>query len=175
MRFKNNDIATLTLTFGVGIILILMSMLTSCSHKVRYITETVEVPKIQKEYVNRVDSIYIKDVDSVFVDRYLKSDTQYIETTKIKYRDRYALHTDTLLKTDSIFVPVRYDNPELLSEIDTLNHKLNESAVKEKLHKHTIKMYNYTLLIGALCLILFNLNKIKKIFKWLIKFIKKLI
>ena len=172
MRFKNNDIATLTLTFGVGIILILMSMLTSCSHKVRYVTQTVEVPKIQKEYVNRVDSIYIKDVDSVFVDRYLKSDTQYIETTKIKYRDRYALHTDTILKTDSIFVPVRYDNPELLSEIDKLK---TDSAVKEKLHKHTIKMYNYTLLIGALCLILFNLNKIKKIFKWLIKFIKKLI
>lgn len=172
MRFKNNDIATLTLTFGVGIILILMSMLTSCSHKVRYVTQTVEIPKIQKEYVNRVDSIYIKDVDSVFVDRYLKSDTQYIETTKIKYRNRYALHTDTLLKTDSIFVPVRYDNPALLEEIGKLK---TDSAVKEKLHKHTIKMYNYTLLIGALCLILFNLNKIKKIFKWLIKFIKRLI
>ena len=172
MRFKNNDIATLTLTFGVGIILILMSMLTSCSQKVRYVTQTVEVPKIQKEYVNRVDSIYIKDVDSVFVDRYLKSDTQYIETTKIKYRDRYALHTDTLLKTDSIFVPVKYDNPDLISEINKIK---TESAVKEKLHKHTIKMYNYTLLIGALCLILFNFNKIKKIFKWLIKFIKKLI
>lgn len=172
MRFKNNDIATLTLTFGVGIILILMSMLTSCSHKVRYITQTVEIPKIQKEYVNRVDSVFIKDVDSVFVDRYLKSDTQYIETTKIKYRDRYAIHTDTLLKTDSIFVPVRYDNPDLISEINKLK---TDSAVKDKLHKHTIKMYNYTLLIGALCLILFNLNKIKKIFKWLIKFIKKLI
>ena len=172
MRFKNNDIATLTLTLGIGIILILLSMLTSCSHKVRYITETVEVPKIQKEYVNRVDSVFIKDVDSVFVDRYLKSDTQYIETTKIKYRDRYALHTDTLLKTDSIFVPLKYDNPDLISEINKLK---TDSAVKEKLHKHTIKMYNYTLLIGALCLILFNLNKIKKIFKWLIKFIKKLI
>ena len=172
MRFKNNDIATLTLTFGVGIILILMSMLTSCSHKVRYVTQTVEVPKIQKEYVNRVDSIYIKDIDSVFVDRYLKSDTQYIETTKIKYRNRYALHTDTLLKTDSIFVPVRYDNPDLISEINKLK---TDGAVKEKLHKHTVKIYNYTLLIGALCLILFNLNKIKKIFKWLIKFIKKLI
>lgn len=166
MRFKNNDIATLTLTLGVGIILILLSMLTSCSHKVRYITETVEVPKIQKEYVNRVDSVYIKDIDSVFVDRYLKSDTQYIETTKIKYRNRYAIHTDTLLKTDSIFVPVRYDNPELLSEIEKIK---TDSAVKEKLHKHTIKVYNYTLLIGALCLILFNLNKFKKIFKWLIK------
>ena len=172
MRFKNNDIATLTLTFCVGIILILLSMLTSCSHKVRYITQTVEVPKIQKEYVNRVDSVFIKDIDSVFVDRYLKSDTQYIETTKIKYRNRYALHTDTLLKTDSIFVPVRYDNPELISEIGKLK---TDSAVKDKLHKHTIKMYNYTLLIGALCLILFNLNKFKKIFKWLIKFIKRLI
>lgn len=172
MRFKNNDIATLTLTFGVGIILILLSMLTSCSHKVRYITQTVEIPKIQKEYVNRVDSIYVKDVDSIYVDRYLKSDTQYIETTKIKYRDRYALHTDTLLKTDSIFVPVRYDNPELLSEIDKLK---TDSAVKEKLHKHTIKMYNYTLLIFVLCLILFNLNKIKKIFKFLIDLIRKVI
>ena len=172
MRFKNNDIATLTLTFGVGIILILLSMLTSCSHKVRYVTQTVEVPKIQKEYVNRVDSVFIKDIDSVFVDRYLKSDTQYIETTKIKYRNRYALHTDTLLKTDSIFVPVRYDNPDLISEINKLK---TDSAVKDKLHKHTIKVYNYTLLIGALCLILFNLNKIKKIFKWLIKFIKRLI
>ena len=172
MRFKNNDIATLTLTFGVGIILILMSMLTSCSHKVRYITQTVEIPKIQKEFVNRVDSIYIKDVDSVFVDRYLKSDTQYIETTKIKYRDRYALHTDTLLQTDSIFVPVKYDNPDLISEINKLK---TDSAVKEKLHKHTVKMYNYTLLIGLLCVALFNFDKIKKLIKWLIKFIKKLI
>ena len=172
MRFKNNDIATLTLTLGVGIILILLSMLTSCSHKVRYITETVEVPKIQKEYVNRVDSVFIKDIDSVFVDRYLKSDTQYIETTKIKYRNRYALHTDTLLKTDSIFVPLKYQDPALIEEINKIK---TDSAVKEKLHKHTIKMYNYTLLIGALCLILFNFDKIKKIFKWLIKFIKKLI
>lgn len=156
----------MTLTVGIGIALILLSMLTSCSHKVRYVTQTVEIPKIQKEYVNRVDSIYIKDVDSVFVDRYLKSDTQYIETTKIKYRDRYALHTDTLLQTDSIFVPVKYSDPALLEEIDKLK---TDSAVKEKLHKHTISMYNYTLLIGALCLILFNFNKIKKIFKWLIK------
>ena len=172
MRFKNNDIATLTLTFGVGIILILLSMLSSCSHKVRYITQTVEVPKIQKEYVNRVDSVFIKDIDSVYTDRYIKSDTVYIEKNRIKYRNRYALHTDTILKTDSIFVPVRYDNPDLISEINKLK---KDSAVKEKLHKHTIKVYNYTLLIGALCLILFNLNKIKKIFKWLIKFIKRLI
>lgn len=172
MRFKNNDIATLTLTFGVGIILILLSMLTSCSHKVRYITETVEVPKIQKEYVNRVDSVFIKDIDSIYVDRYLKSDTQYIETTKIKYRNRYTLHTDTILKTDSIFVPVKYQDPTLLEEIDKLK---TDSAVNDKLHKHTIKVYNYTLLIGALCLILFNLNKIKKIFKFLIDLIRKLI
>ena len=168
MRFKNNDIATLTLTFGVGIILILLSMLTSCSHKVRYITETVEVPKIQKEYVNRVDSIYIKDIDSVFVDRYLKSDTQYIETTKIKYRDRYALHTDTLLKTDSIFVPVRYDNPELLSEIEKIK---TDSAVKEKIYNHSIKVHRYVILIFILCLILFNIKKIKKF----IDLIRKLI
>lgn len=172
MRFKNNDIATLTLTFGVGIILILMSMLTSCSHKVRYVTQTVEIPKIQKEYVNRVDSIYIKDVDSIYTDRYIKSDTVYIEKNRIKYRNRYALHTDTLLKTDSIFVPLKYQDPALIEEIGKIK---TDSAVKEKLHKHTIKMYNYTLLIGALFLILFNFNKIKKIFKWLIKFIKRLI
>ena len=172
MRFKNNDIATLTLTFGVGIILILLSMLTSCSHKVRYITETVEVPKIQKEYVNRVDSIYIKDVDSVYTDRYIKSDTVYIEKNKIKYRYRYALHTDTILRTDSIFVPLKYQDPALIEEINKIK---TDSAVKEKIYKHSIKVHRYVILIGALCLILFNLNKIKKIFKWLIKFIKRLI
>ena len=172
MRFKNNDIATLTLTLGIGIILILMSMLTSCSHKVRYITQTVEIPKIQKEYVNRVDSVFIKDIDSVFVDRYLKSDTQYIETTKIKYRNRYALHTDTILKTDSIFVPVKYQDSTLIEEINKLK---TDSAVKEKIYNHSIKVHRYVILIGALCLILFNLNKFKKIFKWLIKFIKRLI
>ena len=172
MRFKNNDIATLTLTFGVGIILILMSMLTSCSQKVRYVTQTVEVPKIQKEYVNRVDSIYIKDIDSVYTDRYIKSDTVYIEKNKIKYRDRYALHTDTILRTDSVFVPLKYQDPALIEEINKLK---TDSAVKEKLHIHTIKMYKYVILIGLLCVALFNLNKIKKIFKWLIKFIKKLI
>lgn len=172
MRFKNNDIATLTLTFGVGIILILMSMLTSCSHKVRYVTQTVEIPKIQKEYVNRVDSIYIKDVDSVFVDRYLKSDTQYIETTKIKYRNRYALHTDTLLKTDSIFVPVKYQDPTLIEEINKLK---TDSAVKEKIYKNTIKVHRYVILIGLLCVALFNFDKVKKLIKWLIKFIKRLI
>ena len=166
MRFKNNDIVTMTLTFGVGIILILMSMLTSCSPKVRYITETVEIPKIQKEFVGRVDSVVIKDVDSVFVDRYLKSDTQYIETTKIKYRDRYALHTDTLLQTDSIFVPVRYQDPALLEEIAKLK---TDSAVKEKLYSHTIKVHRYVILIGILCVALFNFDKIKKLIKWLIK------
>ena len=168
MRFKNNDIATLTLTFGVGIILILMSMLTSCSHKVRYVTQTVEVPKIQKEYVNRVDSIYIKDVDSIFVDRYLKSDTQYIETTKIKYRDRYAIHTDTLLQTDSIFVPVKYQDTTLIEEINKIK---TESAVKEKIYNHSIKVHRYVILIFILCLILFNIKKIKK----LIDLIRKLI
>ena len=172
MRFKNNDIATLTLTLGVGIILILMSMLTSCSHKVRYITETVEIPKIQKEYVNRVDSVFIKDVDSVFVDRYIKSDTVYIEKNKIKYRNRNILQRDTILRTDSVFVPVRYDNPELISEINKIK---TDSAVKEKIYKHSIKVHRYVILIFVLCFILFNLNKIKKIFKWLIKFIKRLI
>lgn len=172
MRFKNNDIATLTLTFGVGIILILLSMLTSCSHKVRYVTQTVEVPKIQKESVNRVDSIYIKDIDSVFVDRYLKSDTQYIETTKIKYRDRYAIHTDTVLRTDSVFVPLRYDNPALIEEINKIK---TDSAVKEKIYKHSIKVHRYVILIGLLCVALFNFDKIKKLIKCLIKFIKRLI
>lgn len=175
MRFKNNDIVTMTLTVGIGIALILLSMLTSCSPKVRYVTQTVEIPKIQKEYVNRVDSVFIKDIDSIYTDRYIKSDTVYIEKNKIKYRNRYALHTDTLLRTDSIFVPVRYDNPDLISEIDTLNKKLNDYAVKDKLHIHTIKMYRYVILMFVLCLILFNLNKIKKIFKFLIDLIRKVI
>lgn len=168
MRFKNNDIATLTLTLGVGIILILLSMLTSCSHKVRYITQTVEIPKIQKEFVNRVDSVFIKDVDSIYTDRYIKSDTVYIEKNRIKYRNRYTLHTDTLLKTDSIFVPVKYQDSTLIEEINKLK---TDSAVKEKIYNHSIKVHRYVILIFIICLILFNIKKIKK----LIDLIRKLI
>ena len=172
MKLKQNDIVTMTLTVGIGIALIFLSMLSSCSHKVRYITQTVEVPKIQKEFVGRVDSVFIKDVDSIYVDRYLKNDTTFIEKTKVKYRNRNILQRDTILRTDSVFVPVKYDNPELLSEINKLK---TDSAVKEKIYKHSIKVHRYVILIGLLCVALFNLNKIKKIFKWLIKFIKRLI
>ena len=59
----------------------------------------VEVPKIEKEYVNKTDSIFIHD--SVFHTIYRESDTVYSQV--IKYRYKYLVKRDTILRQDTIY------------------------------------------------------------------------
>lgn len=153
----------------VGIMLMIIPALVSCSPKVRYVTQTVEIPKIVKEHTGKVDSVIIKNTDSVYVNKFSKADTVYVETTKVKYRDRNIVKIDTVNRIDSISIPVRYDNPQLLEEIGSLRQKIDEGNIREKTYKHTISMYNYAILIGAICLIVFNFGRVKKLIKWLIK------
>ena len=58
----------------------------------------VEVPKIEKEYVNKTDSILIHDSIHHYV--YSKSDTVFSEI--VKYRYKYLVKIDTLVKSDTI-------------------------------------------------------------------------
>lgn len=59
----------------------------------------VEVPKIEKEYVNKTDSILIHDSIHHYV--YSKSDTIYSEL--VKYRYKYLVKRDTILRQDTIY------------------------------------------------------------------------
>lgn len=80
-------------------------------------TKTVEVPieTIKTEYINNIqyDSIYIKDS----IDRYIMGDTIYIYKQNTIYK--YKSKIDTLIKVDSIQVPVYI---ETIKEINVLHN-----------------------------------------------------
>lgn len=59
----------------------------------------VEVPKIETRYINKTDSIILKD--SIHHTIYSKSDTVYSEL--VKYRYKYLVKRDTLVKSDTIY------------------------------------------------------------------------
>lgn len=80
----------------LSICLILMA---SCK-TTKTIEIPVEVPKIEKEYVNKTDSILIHDSIHHYV--YSKSDTVFSEI--VKYRYKYLVKRDTLVKSDTIYL-----------------------------------------------------------------------
>ena len=81
---------------------------------------TVEVPKIEKEYISSTDTIHQYDSVWVFNDRYVNYDTVY--NTKIfqKYRYLYKTKIDTILRTDTITVVNTEQIKALTDENDAL-------------------------------------------------------
>lgn len=96
------------------LIAVLLLLCMSCT-TTRYIEVPIET--IKTEYVNKIDykidSVYVRDS----IDRHIKGDTLYIEKYKtvFKYRDR--LITDTIIKTDSIQVPVHIETVKEVNKI----------------------------------------------------------
>lgn len=63
---------------------------------------TVDVPKIEKEYVVSTDTVHQYDSVWVFNDRYAQKDTIYITKVSEKYKYLYRTKVDTLVKCDTI-------------------------------------------------------------------------
>ena len=68
----------------------------------------VEVPVIKTEYVNKIDSFY--QLDSVFVDKYIKGDTVFVDKEKLKYIK--IVKKDTIQVTDTIPKPIYVNKTE---------------------------------------------------------------
>lgn len=83
------------------LILMLIFLSISCT-TTKYIDRPVPVETVKTEYVNQLyrDSVFVHDS----IDRYIKGDTVY--QYKYKYIYKYLNRTDTIIKTDSIEVPV---------------------------------------------------------------------
>ena len=86
---------------------------------------TVEVPKIEKEYISSTDTI--RQFDSIFVfnDRYAQKDTIYITKVNEKYKYLYKTRVDTLLKTDTITIVNKEQIKALAKENDALKATMN--------------------------------------------------
>lgn len=105
MNQPSQDWKRTLIALGTILLAFLLSFLTSCTT-----TRTVTIPEYHTEYItrtdtlHRIDSIYKRDSVSV----YIRGDTvhkdKYVYLDKYKYI--YKASTDTLIKTDSISVPV---------------------------------------------------------------------
>ena len=81
---------------------------------------TVEVPKIEKEYVVSTDTVHQYDSVFVFNDRYIDRDTVYITKVNEKYKYLYRTRVDTLIKCDTITVVNKEQIKVLSDENDAL-------------------------------------------------------
>lgn len=85
----------------------ILILISACSVK----KQIVEVPieTVRTEYINQLyrDSVFVHDS----IDRYVSGDTVY--QYKYKYIYKYLNRTDTVVKTDSIQVPVEIKTTEI--------------------------------------------------------------
>lgn len=90
------------------LIAILIFFCVSCT-TTKYVDRPVPVETVRTEYINQLyrDSIFVHDS----IDRYISGDTVY--QYKYKYIYKYLNRTDTVVKTDSIEVPVEVKTTEI--------------------------------------------------------------
>ena len=86
---------------------------------------TVEVPKIEKEYVVSTDTVHQYDSVFVFNDKRVEKDTIYLTQISEKYRYLYKTRVDTLLKTDTITIVDIKRIEALTDENDALKATMN--------------------------------------------------
>ena len=77
----------------VIVLLLLLLLLSSCTK-----TQYVPVETIKTEYVNRTDSVFLKD--SVFIHEKKVNDTIFIDRGRVQIK--YVSKHDTINKTDTI-------------------------------------------------------------------------
>ena len=129
------------------LIAILLFLCISCS-TTKVVEVEVPVETVRTEYVNNIqyDSIHV--IDSI--DRFIKGDTVFL----YKYRDVFKCkyNTDTVVKVDSIQVPVR-------------------TTITKEVEVNKIKGYQYFLMYSGLAFILCLLFAAYKLIKKFINFI----
>ena len=81
---------------------------------------TVEVPKIEKEYITSTDTVHQFDSIYVFNDQRVVKDTVYISKVNEKFRYIYKTRTDTLFRTDTVTIVNTEQIKALSSENDGL-------------------------------------------------------
>ena len=86
---------------------------------------TVEVPRIEKEYITSTDTVHQYDSVWVFNDRYIERDTVFITKVNAKYKYLYRTKVDTLVRCDTITLIDTEQVKALAKENDALKATMN--------------------------------------------------
>ena len=81
---------------------------------------TLDVPRVEKEYVVSVDTVHQFDSVYIFNDQRVVKDTVYISKVNEKFRYIYKTRTDTLLRTDTVTIVNTEQIKALVKENDKL-------------------------------------------------------
>ena len=81
---------------------------------------TVEVPRIEKEYITSTDTVHQFDSVYIFNDQRVVKDTVYISKVNEKFRYIYKTRTDTLFRTDTVTIVNTEQIEALTDENDAL-------------------------------------------------------
>ena len=129
------------------IIYILMLMLfAGCSPKV-VAPEVVYVPKVEKEYVIREKVDTIIERDTIKTHTYTKNDTVYVESETTRNRYRSNTEKDTVLVTDTLYIPVDKPYPVEVEREITFFEELQIN-------------------VGRITMVVFLISLLVKILKW---------
>ena len=105
----------------IGLILVgLISLAVSGCGSSKVVT--VDVPKIEKEYIVSTDTVH--RVDSVYIsnDRYIIGDTVVVSKYVDRFKYIYKMRTDTLVRTDTITIVNTEQIEALTKENDALRN-----------------------------------------------------
>ena len=86
---------------------------------------TVDVPRIEKEYITSTDTVHQYDSVYVFNDQRVVKDTVYLTQISEKYRYLYKMRTDTLVRCDTITIVNKEQIKALAKENDALKATMN--------------------------------------------------
>lgn len=81
---------------------------------------TLDVPRVEKEYITSTDTVHQFDSVYVFNDKRVVKDTVYISKVNEKFRYIYKTRTDTLLRTDTVTIVNTEQIKALVKENDKL-------------------------------------------------------
>lgn len=92
-----------------GLLIVILAFILAACTSTKYVEVPVPVETVKTEYINQLytDSIFIRDS----VDRYIAGDTVF--QYKYKYIYKYRNITDTIVRTDTIQVPVKIKTVEI--------------------------------------------------------------
>lgn len=84
-------------------VFILMLAFIVCGCRSTKVVE-VDVPKIEKEYIVKSDTV--RQIDSIYIsnDRYIVNDTVYVTKFQDRFKYVYKNRVDTLIKVDTITI-----------------------------------------------------------------------
>lgn len=129
---------------------VMLLQLANCSSKQKL---TGNETKVKTDYrdIMRYDSIYLHD--SVLLDERRVNDTIYVTKQTVKYRYRYGVKHDSVVRVDTIPIVIERDRAVTLKKIEASKAQIAEQ-------KRALTRYRVLLLAVAVLLLLIYRKKV---------------